>query len=355
MTIPRPRLPLRAIAAAAIAAAAGTAGGSPVAAQTPAPQGLEALWYATGSDQSTKSFLAHAAQISIVAPQVFKFDATGHIDPRLVDAAHAHHVKLVPLVVNPGFDQHLVHVILTLTSARRRAIRALGALCRDEHLDGIQFDLENVNVADKAAFSAFVRESADTVHRAGCTLSAAVVPRLNESRGSSSYSRWMFDNWRGAYDYKALAQSLDFLSYMTYAQHTGNSTPGPVAGYPWMEECLQYVLSLGVPPEKISLGIPSYSDWWYPSYDAKAGPRERGRDISYAVAESLLTKAGAHAVWDDEQKSPVAQWMEDGVFQHLWVEDARAFAAKLVLVRKYHLRGYSVWVLGTEDPAVWDG
>jgi spore germination protein YaaH len=27
--------------------------------------------------------------------------------------------------------------------------------------------------------------------------------------------------------------------------------------------------------------------------------------------------------------------------------------AKLGLVRRYNLRGYSVWVLGTEDPAVW--
>src|SRR6185437_13923836 len=170
MTISRPRT-LHALAAAAIAAVASA---SSVGAQTPAPHGLEALWYATGSEQSTLSFLAHASQISIVAPQVFRFDAdgriTGHIDPRLVDAARAHHVKLVPLVVNPGFDQHLVHRILTLSSARRRAVQSLGALCRDEHLDGIQFDLENVNVKDKAAFSDFVRESADTVHRAGCTL-----------------------------------------------------------------------------------------------------------------------------------------------------------------------------------------
>ena len=37
----------------------------------------------------------------------------------------------------------------------------------------------------------------------------------------------------------------------------------------------------------------------------------------------------------------------------MWIEDARAFAAKLELVKKYQLRGYSVWVLGTEDPAVW--
>jgi spore germination protein YaaH len=46
-------------------------------------------------------------------------------------------------------------------------------------------------------------------------------------------------------------------------------------------------------------------------------------------------------------------WPNAGVYEHLWIEDARAFEAKLELVRKYKLRGYSVWVLGTEDPAVW--
>ncbi|MEP6832857.1 MAG: glycoside hydrolase, partial [Gemmatimonas sp.] len=53
------------------------------------------------------------------------------------------------------------------------------------------------------------------------------------------------------------------------------------------------------------------------------------------------------------QKSPTASWSEHDVFQHLWEEDARAFVAKLGLVQKYHLRGYSVWVLGLEDPKTW--
>ena len=39
---------------------------------------------------------------------------------------------------------------------------------------------------------------------------------------------------------------------MTYAQHTGGSSPGPVGGYPWIKASLEYVLKLGVPPHKIS-------------------------------------------------------------------------------------------------------
>jgi spore germination protein YaaH len=247
----------------------------------------------------------------------------------------------------------MFHRVLTDPGARRAAIHNMAALCHDNRFDGLQFDFENIHVNDKDAFTSFARESADSLHAVGCTLSAAVVPRLGEAPGPSSYDKWIFDNWRGAYDYKALAESLDFISYMTYAQHTGGTTPGPVAGYTWMEACLTYALSLGVPPRKISLGIAGYSDYWYPTYDAKDGARPRGRDISYVDAAAVLARYNVRPVWDDRDKAAYAMFPVDGVYQHLWLEDARAFVAKLELVRKYQLRGYSVWVLGMEDPATW--
>ena len=328
-----------------------------VAGAAPAPGGLEAPWYSTGGETSTQSFLAHAGEISIVSPQVFAMDSTGairgHVDPRVVDAAREHGVKLVPLVMNPGFDQPTIHRVLTVPSARQRAVANLVSLCRDNHFDGIQFDIENVHVTDKAALTSFMTESATALHNVGCTVSAAVVPRVSDDRGSNSYHKWIFDNWRAVYDYKALAGALDFISYMTYAEHTGGSTPGPVAGYPWMEEALKFALSTGVPPEKISLGIPSYSDWWYPVFEEKTGSRSRGSDVSYARVSELVTKYALHPTWDDREKAAYAMWPNAGVYEHLWIEDARAFEAKLELVRKYKLRGYSVWVLGTEDPAVW--
>ena len=319
-------------------------------------QRLEALWYLRG-EQSIQSFLKHADQISIIAPQVYTMDSTGiirgQVDTRVIETARAKGVKLMPLVMNPGFDQPTIHRVLTDPTARAQALRSLAALCRDNRFYGIQFDFENFHVSDKDAFTSFTREAVDSVHRAGCQLSAAVVPRLGEDPGANSYDRWIYDNWRAAFDYKALADTLDFISYMTYAQHTGGSPPGPVAGYPWTKACLEYLLSLGVRPSKISLGLAGYSDWWYPAYDDKDGARLRGSDISYARLKAILDSAGVRPVWDDTQKASHATWEVKGVFRHAWLEDARAFMAKLELARTYRLRGYSVWVLGSEDEAVW--
>jgi len=327
-----------------------------IAAAEPQGRTLESLWYLRG-EESILAFLAHADQISIVSPQVFVMDSngiiTGSVDPRVVATARDKRVKLIPLVMNPGFDQPSIHRVLNDPDARATALRSLAELCRVNRFDGIQFDFENFHVSDRDAFTAFTRMAVDSVHRAGCSLSAAVVPRMTDDPGPGSYDRWIHDNWRAGFDYKALADTLDFISYMTYAQHTGGSPPGPVAGYPWMLACLEYLLALGVPPEKISLGLAGYSDWWYPSYSEREGARLRGSDISYARGMELLEAAGAKTTWDRVQLAPFAMWESEGVFQHLWLEDARAFMAKRELVLRRGLRGYSVWLLGSEDPAVW--
>ena len=48
-----------------------------------------------------------------------------------------------------------------------------------------------------------------------------------------------------------------------------------------------------------------------------------------------------------------ASWENEGLFEYLWLDDARAFAARLSLRERHALRGYSVWVLGFEDPRIW--
>ena len=88
--------------------------------------------------------------------------------------------------MNPGFDQPSIHRVLNDPDARATALRSLAELCRVNRFDGIQFDFENFHVADKAAFTAFTRTAVDSVHRAGCSLSAAVVPRITDDPGPAA-------------------------------------------------------------------------------------------------------------------------------------------------------------------------
>ena len=341
-------LPLRRLALLLLTALPATAGAQPAA---------EAIWYIRNDSAGIQSFAANAARVTIIAPQAHSIDSSGTIrggiDPRIITIAKQHGVRLMPLVMNPGFDLGILHHIVTDRTARTHSARSMAALCRELQADGIQLDLENLHVSDRDAFTAFAREAADSVHAAGCRLSAAVVPRPDDVRGALPYHHYMSDYWRAAYDYKALAEVLDFLSYMTYAQHTGGTTPGPVAGYPWMEASLRYVLAQGVPPEKLSLGIPAYSDYWFTDYDERSGSRSRGVDIDYPTVMGIMRAAGGVPRWDPVQRALVGMWERHGVYEHAWIEDARAFKEKLQLVRRHKLRGYSVWLIGSEDPATW--
>jgi len=79
-----------------------------------------------------------------------------------------------------------------------------------------------------------------------------------------------------------------------------------------------------------------------------------GSSLTHAAAIGMLAKNGVQPVWDEKQKEAYAFWENDGVNEFLFLVDARSFRARLDLVSRYKLRGYSVWVLGFEDPQVWE-
>ena len=103
---------------------------------------------------------------------------------------------------------------------------------------GWQFDFENFHITDRDAMTQYYREAADALHANGFTISIAVVPTLGTA-GRSPFHRYMEANWRGTFDLRAIAGVSDFISYMTYAQHGGPTTPGPIAGLPWMRATLE--------------------------------------------------------------------------------------------------------------------
>lgn len=319
----------------------------------------ERLFYYVDRESSWDSFRAHVDQIGIIAPQSYSVDSLGivfgDVDASVLALAKSHGVRVMPLVVDEGFNQPELHKLLTDTVAQRRAIDALVALCRQKGYWGMQFDVEDLGIADKDRFTAFYTNAARALHGAGFAVSIAIVPRAGDLAGATSYDRWMFDSWRGGYDLAALARASDFVSWMSYDQHTRRTPPGPVAGLPWMSASVDFALH-SIPASKLSLGIPLYSDYWY--VEAQPGTALRagvtGTSVTYPWGMHLLERAGATVQWDDTQKAAYGIAPTGTVNAWVFLEDARTFAAQAALVPQHHLRGISAWVLGTEDPRIWD-
>jgi spore germination protein YaaH len=270
--------------------------------------------------------------------------------------AKEHGVPVMPLLVNRGFDQAKLSTLLTERDATSRISASLVELCRRHGYAGIQIDFENLAIGDRDVFTRFYREAAAALHGAGYRISVAVVHRPDELAGANAYQEWLFDSWRGGYDLAALAEAGDFISVMTYAQHTRRTPPGPQAGLPWVTDVIEYFLRF-MPAEKLSLGVPLGSQHWYTSYEERITPelaRSYSAQLSHAWAMGLIERHGGTLQWNDEQQVGWAHFSVGGTFEWVFLEDARSFRAKLGLMDRHGLRGFSAWVLGPEDPAIWE-
>jgi spore germination protein len=319
----------------------------------------ERLFYYVDREDSYTSLVNHIDQITVLAPQVYVVDSLGimwgTLDRRVASLAKKHNVKLMPLFTNEGFQQPGLHRLLGDSVAQKRAIESMVALCKANDYWGIQFDVENINISDRDRFTQWYSDAAKALHKAGYKISVAVVHKTEDGAGPTAYGRFMQDSWRGGYDIAALARAGDFISLMTYSEHTRRTTPGPVAGLPWTRDALEYFLRF-VPPEKLSLGIPTYGGRWYTRYDGTSTDRasSTSESVSWSWGSGFAERNGATIQWDPVQQVPYSSYMLGGINEWLFLEDVRAFKAKLDLAKEKKVRGFSVWVLGPEDPRIWD-
>lgn len=306
----------------------------------------ERLFYAVDDAAGVASIETYGAAVDVLAPQVLALEADGSVagvvEPALATAARRRCIPLVPLVVNAGFRPDPILAVLESPERQARAIAALRARATAEGWAGVQFDFERIPAAARHRYTAFVRTAAAAFRSAGLSLSVAVVAQRGEA--PEAYPPGFWEEWAGAYDYAALAEAADFLSLMTYDQHTPLTGPGPVAGLPWVEEVLAHALAR-VPPTKLSLGVPLY----YRAWRSKGEPGYGG----FREAQALRDVLGVPARWDPVQRSPFFVAVADATVTTVWYEDARSFAERLALVRRFGLRGFSAWVLGQEDPGIW--
>ena len=305
--------------------------------------------YYVNTDEGRASLLAHLRQIDVLSPAWYDANAdggiTGYARRDVIDAAHAGGVAIIPLVVNKDVDPDVAHAILA-DPARRAALAAnLVNEAKTYGYAGFQLDFEQIRWTDRDLLTALTQDCASAFHAAGLNLSIAVIPRLPGDAGASGTLLDYFRQWSGAYDFAALAKAADFLSFMTYDEHNGVTPPGAVSGTPWIRQALEFSLQ-GVPPEKATLGLPTYYHDW-----TGVG---RLTSSSYDDAMILAQRYGATPTFDAVEEEMHFGYDVYGVHHELWIQSTDTLRRKLPLMYEYGLKGISVWRLGFEDPSFWN-
>jgi len=325
----------------------------------------KSLFYLDSDAKSLHSFLDHADKVDIVVPTWYQVNSEGLVSggphPLVLETARQNHVLVMPIVVNAGFVQAEFHKFLGDASAQKRMLESLIRACKENGYVGMQFDFENVRWTDRDTLSALVKDSAAAFHHEGFELSIATVPNAPGRPGNdTAFSAWLYENWRGAYDLRAIGEAVDLVCLMTYDENTQWTVPGPVSGWNWVKANIDYALKV-VPPGKLSLGIPLYGYHWFaglPNRDPVTGlldkPNPMAKYISYPDAVDLARTYGAKIEWDAADRTAWCYINRGDMREWIFFTDVRSFKERYDLVRERGLQGFCSWVLGTEDPAIWD-
>jgi spore germination protein YaaH len=250
------------------------------------------------------------------------------------------------------------HTLLTSAAAQAHMNEAMIRESRLNGYTGFQFDFEEVDWTDRDLLTALVKTSAEAMHAAGLQLTIATVPNAPGYPGQGGYSKWMFTDWRGAYDIGALAKYADLICLMTYDQHSRGTVPGPVAGWQWTVDNLNYALKT-VPKEKLSLGIPLYGYHWYTGTPIKDPTSDKVKmnptadAVTALNAEQLAEAYTSNIQWDELDRSAWFFFYRDQLREWVFFTDQRTFKERYELAQQNGLEGFCSWVLGDEDPAIW--
>jgi spore germination protein len=233
-----------------------------------------------------------------------------------------------------GFDAGIAHALVTDRVAGQRAIDGILAKVADFGASGVQIDFEGVALADREAYTDWLRRLADRLHQRGWTLSVAVPAKPGENLNGVG----------GEIDYPAIGQIADWVYLMAYDRHYLGGVAGPIAPLDWTEQVVRYAVGV-IPAQKVLLGIPLYGYEW--GEDPKTNAAYGG-----AYLTKRVDTVGAQPVWDPNAAENHAEWTGPEGKRVAWWGDERSLDAKLRLAYQYNLKGVALWRLGLE-PAHW--
>jgi spore germination protein YaaH len=320
----------------------------------------DALFYLMGSQKSVDSFQAHVDKIGLLVPTWYGVDNQGLVNggpnAYVLNIAKAHRLPVEP-IISMSAGRAGFHDLLHDETAKQHMIESMLQQASEYGYAGFQFDFESISWTDRDAYTVLVKQTAEALHKHGLKLSIAVVPNAPGHAGTGRFSKWMWQYWRGVYDLAALGKYADLICLMTYDQHTRWTTPGPVAGMPWVMSQLKYALTL-VPKEKLSLGIALYGYHWYAGDPVRPdGTESSNIEASYIDADEsipLAKEQQATVQWDPVEHESWYYFYRDDMREWVSMSDAHSFRDRYAVVKQYGLEGFCAWVLGAEDPKVWD-
>ncbi len=312
-----------------------------------AKRAIAANGYLIPAGSQDRRVLRESAPLTMITVFSYHVNPNGSLTPIADQRALAESsaLGLTPLLSVTNFDGHnfntdLAHAILSDSTKRLAVIDAIDRTLELKGYHGVNIDFEHMQPDDRPLYNAFIAEVHQAVHAKGKSLSIALGPKTRNEPDAA---------WMGAFDYKALGVTVDFIMLMTYEWGWVGGPPMAVAPLDQVRAVLDYALSV-IPAEKLLMGIPTYGYNWDVPHDPKSAPATGESPLQ---AQNLAVQHGVPVHFHPLSASPMYRYRSGSQEHEVWYEDAKSLLAKFHLVYEMKLRGVSFWVLGQNFPQLW--
>ena len=265
---------------------------------------------------------------------------TDDIGSRMIREAHDRGVRVE--LVYTSFGQAKNSAFYSDAAAQDRTIAELVALADDLGVDGINVDVELLELEDVPAYGAFVGRLRAAIRESGDGHSVSVATGAGV-RGTAMAAA-------------AATAGADRVFLMGYDYHTAGSEPGasaPLDRRDGSEKDLTWSLDLyraaGVPAERTILGLPLYGVVW-PTEGPEAGAGSTGRGEVWVPRRNLATLDDpTHALVLDPIESVEVLAIPVGAgWQTVYFDSPASLRPKLALANARGLAGAGFWAIGYE-------
>lgn len=191
--------------------------------------------------------------------------------------------------------------------------------------EGVDINLEAIKKTDKDEFTLFLTKLSKKAKEKELKLSVTVHAQLEVVL------------WEGVegHDLEKIGQIADQVRVMTYDEHTGDTKPGPIASFKWLERVTKFTFTK-VPKEKIIMGIPSYGYIW-------------GNDETNGIQYDEFEKFLAGKTYTSKRDKESGEVVIRGKDFTAWLSDSDSMNSKINFFRNMGINNFIIWHLGGMD------
>jgi chitinase len=262
------------------------------------------------------------------------------LHPELIQKAHQSGVKV--LISLGGWGQCAGFAPMAANATTRsQFITNIVNFCRTQHYDGIDLDWEfPETTVERANLTRLVQE----LRPAMDAVDPAWLLTMAISTGSGSTKH---------YDLLALNAYLDWLGCMTYnfhgawSTHAGHNAPlfAPASETDGsVDQSIRFLINLGIPAEKILLGIPFYGKEFNATDLYK--PSTGGDEINFNKIFPRIGNGWSY-FWDNVSQVPYLR--NTNHTKLVTFDDTLSVKLKAAYAANKKLDGVMIWALGSDE------